>query len=823
VEHDTQRAGIQIILFVEDSPFYLSSLLPILYRELVIETQAVIEDGLNEEHRLLCTRARPKILLAHSFEEALTLYQRFKSNVLGVISDVRFPRNGELDGTSGIELLKHIKSDRFDIPLLLASSEPRNEKIATTIPAVFVDKNSSKLNEEIRSFLLGHLGFGPFIFRMPDGRQVGKATDLYTLEQHVRKIPDESLLFHSRRNDFSRWLFTLAEVDLANRVRPIRDTDYQSLDAHRVHLVELIHNQRMQRQKGVIVNFDKDRFEPDTEFLKIGKGSLGGKARGLAFISSQIHRRSSLPEMFENVDIFVPQTVALTTEGFDDFIGMNQLGAIIHEEVSDEEIAGRFSAAAFPQALREQLSAMLGPIRHPLAVRSSSLLEDARFKAYAGLYKTYMLANDHTDLNCRLDQLIDAIKMVYASTYFAAPRAFAQRVGHRIENEKMAVMIQQVVGTRHGNHFYPAISGVAQSYNYYPFDRTRPEDGIASIALGLGKAVMEGGKTLRFSPRFPSILPQRSTVTDVLENAQHHFYSLEMGAAICSLGVDDAVTLAKREVSDAVGEYPVRSLSSTYDPQDNRIRDRYGPHGYPVVTFASVLKHQSLPLPGIIDFLLSLGRDEFGYPVEMEFAMDLSPDRNRNAGFAVLQVRPMSAREQMLDIDISARDLSKAFCISQQALGNTISKEITDIVYVKPGAFDPARTVEIARQIAQLNAPLVQTGRKYLLIGPGRWGSADHWLGIPVGWADICGVGVIVETHHPKINAEPSQGSHFFHNITSLGINYLNVGKTTDERLDWQYLSTLSTTQETTHVVRAAAKRPLILKVDGRSSLGVII
>jgi DNA-binding NarL/FixJ family response regulator len=595
VEHDTQRAGIRIILFVEDSPFYLSSLLPILYRELVIETQAVIEDGLNEEHRLLCMRARPKILLAHSFEEALTLYQRFKSNVLGVISDVRFPRNGELDGTSGIELLKHIKSDRFDIPLLLASSEPRNEKIATTIPAVFVDKNSSKLNEEIRSFLLGHLGFGPFIFRMPDGRQVGKATDLYTLEQHVRKIPDESLLFHSRRNDFSRWLFTLAEVDLANRVRPIRDTDYQSLDAHRVHLVELIHNQRMQRQKGVIVNFDKDRFEPDTEFLKIGKGSLGGKARGLAFISSQIHRRSSLPEMFENVDIFVPQTVALTTEGFDDFIGMNQLGAIIHEEVSDEEIAGRFSAAAFPQALREQLSAMLGPIRHPLAVRSSSLLEDARFKAYAGLYKTYMLANDHTDLNCRLDQLIDAIKMVYASTYFAAPRAFAQRVGHRIENEKMAVMIQQVVGTRHGNHFYPAISGVAQSYNYYPFDRTRPEDGIASMALGLGKAVMEGGKTLRFSPRFPSILPQRSTVTDVLENAQHHFYSLEMGAAICSLGVDDAVTLAKREVSDAVGEYPVRSLSSTYDPQDNRIRDRYGPHGYPVVTFASVLNTRAFP------------------------------------------------------------------------------------------------------------------------------------------------------------------------------------------------------------------------------------
>jgi len=519
VHNDTRCAGIRVIIFVEDSPFYRSSILPILYKELVIETQAVIEDGLNEEHRILSMRARPKILLASSYEQAMDLYEQFKPYVLGVISDVRFPSRGTIVADAGLKLLRYIKQDRFDIPLLLASSEPHNARPASEIPAVFIDKNSPVLNEKIASFLMDYLGFGPFVFKLPDGREVGRATDLYSLEQQLRNIPDESFVFHCQQNDFSRWLFSLAEVELAYRLRPLRNTDFASVETHRHHLVKMIEQQRRDRLKGVIVDFDKDRFDAETEFLKIGKGSLGGKARGQAFISSLLHRSIEHFQPFDAIDIFVPQTLVITTEGFDTFIRMNRLEDLVLEDLPDEIIAQRFMAADFPQILKSQLASYLDTIHYPLAVRSSSLLEDARFKPYAGLYKTFFVANDHEDMDCRLDQLINAIKMVYASTYYKAPKAFTIGVGNRTESEKMAVIIQQVVGSCYNSFFYPAISGVAQSKNYYPFSRMKPEDGIVTIAMGLGKAVMEGEKSLRFCPRFPQILPQRSTLKDILENA----------------------------------------------------------------------------------------------------------------------------------------------------------------------------------------------------------------------------------------------------------------------------------------------------------------
>lgn len=823
VHNDTRRAGIRVILFVEDSPFYLSSLLPILYKELVTETQAVIEDGLNEEHRLLSMRARPKILLANSYESAIDLYEQFKPYVLGVISDVRFPCKGAMAPDAGLKLLNHIKQDRFDIPLLLASSEPHNAQPAAEIPAVFIDKNSPVLHEKIASFLMEYLGFGDFIFKMPNGREIAKATDLYSLEQQLGKIPDASFVFHCQRNDFSRWLFSLAEVELASQIRPLRDNNFDSVKNHRRHLIQMIKEQRRHRLKGVIVDFDPDKFDPDTDFLKIGKGSLGGKARGQAFMSSVLHRSPTLMQSFDNVDIFVPQTLVITTEGFDVFIGMNQLEAMVKEDLPDEVVAQRFMAADFPETPKSQLASYLGSTRYPLAVRSSSLLEDAQFKPYAGLYKTFILANDHDDIACRLGQLINAIKIVYASTYFEAPRAFSTRVGNRVENEKMAVIIQQVVGSRYGNFYYPAVSGVAQSQNYYPFSKMKPEDGIVNMALGLGKAVMEGERNLRFSPQFPEILPQRSTVKDVLENSQRHFYALKMGETTCILGINDAITLLKREITDATGDHPVKLLSSTYDPAENRIRDAHSSSGYPVITFASMLKYKIFPIPEIITALLELGREELGCPVEMEFAIDFSTDPKANARFAVLQLRPMSAREEMLDVEISDRDRDQAFCISHLALGNTINCEMADIVYVKPESFDPARTTEIAKQIAEINSSLVQAGRKYILIGPGRWGSADHWLGIPVSWANICGVGAIVETVHPLIHAEPSHGSHFFHNITALGINYFNVNDIKGDHMDWQWLVSLSKVNEKANIVHAVNPRSFTLKVDGRKGIGVII
>ncbi|MCG8616348.1 MAG: phosphoenolpyruvate synthase/pyruvate phosphate dikinase [Desulfobacterales bacterium] len=824
---DTACAGIRVIIVVEDSPFYRSVILPALYRELVTETQALIEDSLNEEHRILSMRARPKILLAGSYEQAMEIYETYKPYVLGVISDVRFPKNSRLDGEAGLKLLRYIKSDRFDIPLLLASSEPENAEPAARVPAVFIDKNASRLQERIAGFLMDYLGFGPFVFREPDGTVIQKASDLFELEQGLGTISEASFVHHCRQNDFSRWLFSLAEVELANQLRPVRGTDFDSVETHRQHLMELIREKRRERLKGVVVDFDKHRFDPETGFLKTGKGSLGGKARGQAFISWIISRSGAHFQSFEGISVMVPQTLVITTEGFDEFIRLNGLGdlmhrALGHEKLSDEDIAERFMDAEFPESLKCRLITFLKSVHYPLAVRSSSLLEDARFKPYAGLYKTFFVPNDDADTDCRILQLMEAVKMVWASTFYRAPRAFTRRVGNRMESEKMAVIIQQVVGSRYGDHFYPAVSGVAQSKNYYPFSRMTPEDGIVNIAMGLGKAVMEGENNLRFCPRYPEILPQRSTVRDLLENAQQYFYALKMGDPTCSLGVNDAATLVRRDLHEAKDEHPVRVLSSTYFPADDRIRDTWSPKGFPVLTFASLLKYKSLPVAEIIRELLELGSRELGCPVEIEFALDLSPDASEKARFAVLQIRPMSAREEMLDVTITEEDTSRAFCISHMALGNTVSTDMADIIYVKPETFDPSKTVDIVPEIADINRTLSKTERKYILIGPGRWGTADRWLGIPVTWGDISGVGAIVETVHPEIQADPSQGSHFFHNITALGINYFNTGHHSGDLMNISRLTGVEKIHETAHVVHVRTPKAVLLKVDGRNGNGII-
>jgi len=820
---DTRTAGVRVILFVEDSPYYLSLLLPILYKELVIETQAVIEDGLNEEHRLLSMRARPKILISHSYEQAMALYEQFKPYVLGVISDMRFYRNHVLDGIAGLQLLSHIKRDRFDIPLLLTSSESHNAGLAERIPACFVDKNAPSLHESIKSFLVEHLGFGNFVFRMPDGTAYDQASNLYALEKKLESIPVESFLFHCRHNDFSRWFYTLAEVELASQVRPMRDSTFDNVENHRRHLIQIIKEKRIARQRGVIVNFDRDRFDPDTNFAKTGNGSLGGKARGLAFFSAMLHRNRERLEAFHQFDIIVPQTLVITTDAFDEFVEINKLHDLTREDLPDEEVLARMRNTVFPVRLSQQLSEFLRAADYPLAVRSSSILEDAQFKSYAGLYHTCMLANDHADFTFRRSQLEDAIRRVYASTYFLAPKAFSRRVGNQVEQEKMAVILQQVVGSRYANSYYPAISGVAQSLNYYPFSRMKPEDGIVSIALGLGKAVMEGEKILRFSPRFPEILPQRSTIADILKNGQQHFYALPLGRDTSNPEVSDANTLDRRAITEATDEFPVRYLSSTYEPAEERIRDQFSPQGIPVLTFAAILKYKSYPLPQAITALLEMGREGMGCPVEIEFAVDFPTAATGRARLAVLQIRPMSAREEMLEVNITKEDSARAFCVCHQALGNTDNRTMADLVYVRPETFDPSKTILIARELGKINGALVKAGRKYVLVGPGRWGSADHWLGIPVTWSDIGGVGAIVETVHPAINADPSQGSHFFHNITSLGINYLNIGIHPEDLIDWRYLAGLTVVEETEHVVHVRTTKPFALRVDGRRRVGVLL
>jgi len=820
---DTELAGVRVILFVENSPLHISTILPVLYREVVSQTRQVLEGKLNEEHRLLVMRARPKILIAETYEEAQALYDEFEPYVLGVISDVEFPRNGVLDPDAGVDFLRMIRHDRFDIPLLLTSVDPANRARAKALSAGFLDKTSPRMQEELHSFFIYSLAFGDFIFRMPNGREVARASDLRSLERAVQSVPSESLYFHAQRNDFSRWLFTRTETILATKLRDLRVDDFEDIEALRQFLVKLIHARRRARQRGIVVDFAADDFDLMTDFFKIGQGSLGGKARGLAFLLSLLNENRELARKYQGIQMDVPQTLVITTEVFDEFIENNRLGYLADEVLPDREISTRFLWGIFPRAAENDLRAFLSQVRYPLAVRSSSLLEDAQFQAYAGLYRTYMLPNEHPNLEKRLEHLIYAIKLVYASTYFRGPKAFSNRIGRRIEDEKMAVIVQRLVGERVGDFYYPAISGVAQSYNYYPFARMKPEDGIATIALGLGRAVVEGERTLRFCPKYPHILPQRSRVDDILKNAQRYFYALKMGEDYHALDITESENLVRREISDAADEPAVQYLSSTYIPAENRIRDTIMAQGYRVLTFANVLKYKQFPLPDILVDVLEMGQRGMGTSVEMEFSVDLKLAKKGDPEFAFLQMRPMTARSELGPVDIRDEERKRSKCSSTHALGNFVNRQIRDILFVKPDVFDVSKTVQIAAEISRMNARLVKEGRPYLLIGPGRWGTSDRWLGIPVRWADISGVGAIVEATYGDFKVEPSQGSHFFHNITTQGIGYVNISGRDEERVDWAWLRSLPVVEESAYVVNARVDRPLTMKVDGRTHECVLL
>ncbi|HVO83901.1 MAG TPA: PEP/pyruvate-binding domain-containing protein [Syntrophobacteria bacterium] len=824
VTHDTDRAKVRVILLVEDSPIYLSILLPVLYRAVLLQTQAVMEQGLNEEHKLLTMRARPKILIAEDFEEATNLYERYLPCLLGVISDTRFSRDGELDDKAGITFLSRVKREQPDVPLLLTSSEPSNAEQAFEIPAEFIDKNSHALQDEVRSFLTGHLGFGDFVFRLPGGHEIDRVSNMHSFEKILPTIPVESFYYHWSRNDFSRWLFARSEIILASKLRPATDNDFSGdVESMRQFIISNIHARRKRQQAGLVASFDASDFDLDTDLLKIGKGSIGGKARGLVFVSNLIHRHADLHKRFPQVRLTFPRTLIITTEGFDAFIQENNLQGLLEMGLSDTEIAQLFIKARFPEWIKEKLMVYLAQVSFPLAIRSSSLLEDNQQQPYAGLYRTYMLPNNHPELNTRLEQLVTAIKLVYASTYFEAPRAFGARTSHGAEQEKMAIIIQRLIGNQYGEFFYPAISGVAQSQNYYPVAPMKTEDGVAHIAVGLGKIVMEGGKVLRFCPKYPHILPQFSTVDDILSNAQRQFYALKMSDQRIQIDLEEESTLARREIADAEGEEPVQLLASAYSPEEHCIRDGVMMAGPKVITFAQVLKHKLFPLPEMLSEILETARAGMGWPVEMEFSVNLGSGRKQRPEFNILQIRPMASEEKLAEVEISPDEISGAFCYSTHALGHGRKGDMADILYVKPDVFEPSRMPEIAREIGKINSMLTRAGRKYLLVGPGRWGSGDRWLGIPVGWADISAVGAIVETTVPQLKVEPSQGSHFFHNITTLGISYVMVTDQGGDFLDWNWLQTLPLAAETPHLAHKQLDDPFILKIDGRRSLCVML
>ncbi|MFZ5570137.1 MAG: PEP/pyruvate-binding domain-containing protein [Thermodesulfobacteriota bacterium] len=823
VSSDTEKARVRVIILVEDSPVYLSSLLPFLYKEIVRQTQSAMDESINEEHRILRMRARPKILIAETFEDAQRLVRQFSPYLLSVLSDARFPNKGKLDQEAGMKLLTEIKQELPDLPLLLFSSEPANQEKAIRIQAHFINKNSPNLHRDIREFFTRNLGFDDFIFRLPGGEEVGRAANLKEMEKILPEIPEASILFHAGREDFSTWMMARSEIELASRLRQVKVNDFEDIRNVKQYLLASIRKQRRERQRGVIIEFSESGYDPSAEFVKIGNGSLGGKARGLAFLAVLLKNNQALFSKYPGMTVRIPSTLVISTEGFESFLNENDLAFGSMKDLDDARIEELFLKARVPDQLRRELELFLSFADYPLAVRSSGLLEDVPSQPSAGIYKTYMIPNNHPDRSRRLFHLENAVKRVYASTYSASSQAFVRQSQYRAEEDRMAVIIQQIIGSETNGLYYPAISGVAQSINFYPMGHMKAEEGVAHIALGFGRIVMDGGVCLRFSPLYPQLLPQFTSVEATLKNAQRSFYALRLPDAHepDPQSPDEFMRLLSVE---EVADHPVvNRMASTYVFEDHRIRDATGLAGQKLVTFAAVLKYNLFPLAEILRDILELGRRGMGCPVEIEFAVNAGMKKPETVEFALLQIRPMIKGGQRLVVEIDERDRKTAFCFSRHALGNGQKTDVRDILYVRPDTFDPARTMEMVAPIAGMNRTLTELQRPYLLIGPGRWGSADRWLGIPVDWRDIAGVGAIVETIAPNMPAEPSQGSHFFHNITALGISYITVKEDGQDFLDWNWLLSQPAESETEFIRHVHLRNGMRVKVDGRRSMAAVI
>ncbi len=823
VETDTKKAMVRVLILVEDSPLFRSIFLPLIYKVVVNQTRSLMEETLNEEHRLLKMRARPKILVAENYESAWELFEKFKPYVFGVISDTRFPKDCKMTPDAGFILLSKIKKEIPHLPLLLLSSEPENRKKAEKIQAIFIDKNSPDLQSEIENFFLNFLGFGDFIFRLADKTEVGRAGNLRALEELLKKVPDEPVEYHAKRNHFSNWLMARSEIALASRLAKLKISDFDSISSMKEFTISIIHALRKYRQKGVVVRFVPGEFDPDiSEFIKIGKGSLGGKARGLAFVARSLREHPHLYTKYPEIEIAAPRTLVIATDCFDAFIGENRLEVNRFCDCSDNEIRDHFLEADLPRWLFEDLRAFIKEVKVPLSIRSSSLLEDAHFHSFAGLYKTFMIPNNHPDFYVRLHHLVTAIKIIYASTFFSAPLAFSRKISQQFRRDKMAVIVQQLVGKKYGDYFYPAISGVAMSKNFYPIGKIKPEDGIVSMGLGLGKILEEKEGALMFCPAYPSVLPQFSSVDDILTHAQRYFYALRLMKNSRQFDPEKESDLEKRDIVDASDEFPVKSLASTYIPEEHRIRDTGFIPGPKLITFARILKYNSPPLARVISELLKLGQKGIGGPVEMEFALNLSENERIKNRLYFLQIRPMSAGENLRDVMIDEDEIKKAFCYSAHSMGHGKNTDMADIVYVKPRDFKKEKTREIAREIGEINKKLKREKCPYLLAGPGRWGSSDRWLGIPVKWPDISGTRAMIEMRDGRLNADPSQGSHFFRKITSRGIHYITLNQGTEDFFRWDMIEKLEPVSEMEFLRHVRFEKPFVLKNDGRSSRCVI-
>jgi CheY-like chemotaxis protein len=823
VLHDTRTMNVPVLLLVEDDITYYSLFLPVIYTEIISQSRRLLNEALNVAHKLVRMRARPKILLCSNYEEAEREVLKYRDYLLGVISDVEFPRAGELTPEAGFELARTVRETIPDVPIVLQSGRTEFMDRARREGFGFLQKRSPTLLGDLRSILTEEMGFGDFVFHHPDGSEVGRASDLNALETLLHTVPEKSLAYHGQRNHFSHWLMARTEFALAQRLRPRTVADFSSLESLRHDLIESIAEYRREQGQALIGEFSPATFQPsETFFLQIGGGSLGGKARGLAFIR-HILRLRGISRAFPGVRIAVPPTLVLTTEIFDRFLNENGLLDLALHSDDDAEISRRFLQASFPISLLDNLLAFLAAVHYPLAVRSSSLLEDSQYQPFSGVYETFMLANCHADIQLRLEQLLEAIKLVYASTFSQHAKAYVRATPYRLEEEKMAVVVQQVVGAPHSDRFYPDFSGVVRSRNFYPMGNITVADGFAAVALGLGRGVVNGGKCLTFSPRHPQHLVQFSSVEDVLANSQTDFWALELHQNGAAADGSNGLREVSFDLKAAESDGTLRMLASTYSADNHAVYDGLSRSGTRIVSFAPVLKHGRFPLPQVLDRLMTLGEEAMGRPVEIEFAVRLPQTADQPADFGFLQLRPLVLSREGEDIPLDDVDSKKLVCQSSMVLGHGRLHDVRDVIVVDAHRFERPRSRDVAQSVAHFNAQLNAANTPYLLIGVGRWGSTDPWLGIPVAWDQISGARVIVESGFRDFRVAPSQGSHFFQNLTAFQIGYFTVNPDAGEGfVDWSWLASQTAVEERDCVRHLRFETPLVVMMNGKVSRGMI-
>lgn len=823
-EHDILDVGVMAILLVEDSKRFYSSYLPNIYKIIFKQSKSFMTEGLNEHQMMLRMRGRPKILLATTYEEAIYYYEKYKNNLLGIITDTSYPRNGEQDKMAGFRLVEKVKRDDEFMPILMQSSDLENQPIAREKRVGFIHKHSKTLSIELRNFVMNYFAFGDFQFVDPETRkEITRATDLKSLQQKIFEIPDASLEYHVYRNHVSKWLNARALFPLAELFKDLRPDDFNDLDEIRRFVFDAIATFRLNKARGIIAEFNRDSFDEYLSFTRVGQGSIGGKARGLAFLDSLI-KRNRLLDKWPDVVVSIPRTVVLGADIFDEFMEDNNLYKIALSNIPDEEILEHFTSARLPFRLHEDLYTFITVVKKPIAVRSSSLLEDSYYQPFAGIYSTYMVPNFIDDERLTIENLSNAIKSVYASAFYHDSKSYMMATSNIIDEEKMAIVLQEVTGSPYGDRFYPTLSGVARSINFYPIAPEKPEDGIANIALGLGKFIVDGGLTLRFSPRYPRKVLQLSVPELALKETQKSFYALDLRPGTFTPTTDDSSNLLHLNVAEAEPDGSLRNIASTFDFETNMLREGMLSKGKRIISFTNILTHNIFPLAEILSTLLETGQREMSKPIEIEFAVELSRKKGEPSLFNVLQIRPIVDSREAIDVQLEEVKQEDTLIFAHHALGNGIIRDVYDIVYVKPDSFNPSENKHNAELIGKINDKFIEEKRSYVLVGPGRWGSSDHWLGIPVKWPQISAARLIVESGLEHYRIDPSQGTHFFQNLTSFRVGYFTINPfINDGHYNLDFLAEQPAFYEDNVIRHVRFNKPLVIMIDGKKNLGLVM